>query len=61
MNKAESRAAHGGAKALETRLALPVALMALQIVAAAYFVIDGVEDQFLEGPAGSTWTWRWNL
>jgi DNA-binding CsgD family transcriptional regulator len=34
------------------QLALPVALMALQIVAAAYFVIDGIEDQFLDGPGG---------
>jgi len=32
------------------QLALPVALMALQVVAAAYFVIDGVEDQLLEAP-----------
>ena len=34
------------------QLALPVALMALQIVAAAYFVIDGVEDQLLDGSGG---------
>ena len=52
MNKTESGGAQGVAKLLELQLALPVALMALQVVAAAYFVIDGIEDQFLEGPGG---------
>ena len=41
-------------KRLEWRLALPLALMGLQIIAAAYFVIDGFEDQFLAGSGGVT-------
>lgn len=40
---------------LEWPLALPGALMALQIVAAAYFVVDGFEDQFLGGARGFSW------
>lgn len=52
MNSTEFGGAQTLAKPREWQLALPVALMALQIVAAAYFVIDGVEDQFLDGPGG---------
>ena len=34
-------------------LALPVGLMALQVVAAAFFVVDGFEDWIVEGAQGS--------
>lgn len=55
MNMPDSGEAHGAAKVLKWRLASPVALIALQIVAAAYFVIDGFEDQFLDGVRGFNW------
>lgn len=34
------------------RLVLPMAIMLLQIVAAAFFVIDGIEDEFEQGVRG---------
>jgi DNA-binding CsgD family transcriptional regulator len=34
------------------RVALPVVVMALQIIAAAFFVFDGIEDQILEAGTG---------
>jgi DNA-binding CsgD family transcriptional regulator len=39
---------------LDTSLALPAALMVLQLVAALFFVVDGFEDWFIAGADGRT-------
>lgn len=44
--------ADGVATLLKWPLALPAGLMALQIIAAAYFVVDGLEDWLAEGAQG---------
>lgn len=52
MKMPDSAGARSPVWPLQWPLTLPVALMALQIVAAAYFVVDGFEDQFLGGARG---------
>lgn len=52
MTMTDTSAALASRKLPEWRLALPIASMALQAVAAAYFVIDGFEDQFLQASNG---------
>lgn len=42
----------GAGRRLEWPLALPVGLMALQVVAAAFFVVDGFEDWLVAGAEG---------
>lgn len=37
----------------DVKLALPLGLMALQLLGAAFFVIDGVEDWIADGASGS--------
>ena len=52
MNKTDSAEARSALWRLQWPLALPVGLMTLQIVAAAFFVLDGFEDGFAAGAKG---------
>lgn len=52
MNKSDQGKADGTRSFLEWPLALPVGVMALQIVAAAFFVLDGFEDWFAADAQG---------
>ena len=49
MSKSDTGEAGGVARLLKWPLALPVGVMALQILAAAFFVFDGFEDWYAEG------------
>jgi DNA-binding CsgD family transcriptional regulator len=44
--------AGGPGKLLDRRAAFPAVVMVLQLVAAAFFVVDGVEDQFAQARRG---------
>lgn len=52
MKRPDTDEARSAGRLLGWSLAFPAALIALQVVAASYFVVDGIEDQLLDAPSG---------
>lgn len=52
MLQSEKRGASGTKRPGVQRIALPVAMFVLQVVAAVFFIVDGIEDQIREARQG---------